>query len=114
VYELIKSNQISPLFFVSVVSPRLLFPSTIWTLIPPALTTSAHVFVGGVLVFSAWWGFFPHPPFYVVGGLPFGSVERFLSAFSFFFFLCVAFPSTVFYPSVSTGAVAGASGRGVS
>jgi hypothetical protein len=106
--------RLSPLVFVSVVSPRLPFPSTIWTLIPPVQTTSAHVFFAGVLVFIGWWGFFPCPPYCVIGGLPFVSVAHILSASAFFLCLCVALPSTVFHPSVSTGAVAGASGRGVS
>jgi hypothetical protein len=65
-------------------------------------------------IFIGWWDFFPHPPFCVIGGLPFVSVARILSAAMFLLFLSVAFPSTVFHPSVSTGAVAGASGRGVS
>jgi hypothetical protein len=38
---------LSPLIFIGVVNPRLPFPSTIWTLNPLALMTSAHVFLGG-------------------------------------------------------------------
>jgi hypothetical protein len=34
--------HLSPLIFVGVVSPTLPFPSTIWILIPPVLTTSAR------------------------------------------------------------------------
>jgi hypothetical protein len=37
-----------------------------------------------------------------------------LSTSIFFFFLCIAIPSTVFQPSISIGAVVGALGRGVS
>jgi hypothetical protein len=80
---------LSPLVFVGVVSPRLQFPSTVWTLIPPVRTTSAHVFFAGVLVFIAWWGFLPRPLFCVVGGLPIVAVARLLSASAFFLFLCV-------------------------
>jgi hypothetical protein len=69
---------------------------------------------GGVLVFVGWWDLFPCLRFFVVRGLPLFSVAHFLSASSFFFFLCIAFPSTVFHPSISTGAVVGASGPGVS
>jgi hypothetical protein len=83
-------------------------------LIPPLLTTSTHIFLVKVLLGRGWWEFFPYPPFFIVGGLLFVSSTRFLSASSFFFFRCVAFPSTVFHPSVCTGAVAGASGRGMS
>jgi hypothetical protein len=105
---------LSPLIFVSVVSPRLPFPSTIWTLIAPFLMTSAHIFFAGVLFGHCWWEFFARPPFFVVGGLLRVSVARSLSAASLFLFLCIAFPSAVFQPSVATGAVVGASGRGVS
>jgi hypothetical protein len=57
--------RLSPLLAVGVVSPRLPFPSTIWTLIPPLLMTSTQVFlVEGVFV-RGWWVFFPLPPFFV-------------------------------------------------
>jgi hypothetical protein len=46
--------------------------------------------------------------------MPFVLFASFLSASAVFFFLCIAFPSTIFQPSVSTRAVVGASGRGVS
>jgi hypothetical protein len=106
--------HLSPLIFVGVVSPRLPFPSSIWTLMPPLLMTSAHVFFVGVLFSHSWWEFFPHPPFFVVGGLSLISVTHFLPTCSFFFFLGVPFPSTVLQPSVSTGVVAGALGSGAS
>jgi hypothetical protein len=106
--------HLSPLIFVSVVSPRLPFPGTIWTLIRTLLMTSAHVFLLEVLLGCGWWEFFPCPPFFVTGVLPFISFTLFLSASAVFFFLCVAFPSTVFHPSVSTGVVVGALGRGMS
>jgi hypothetical protein len=104
----------SPLLIIGVVSPRWPFPSTIWTLIPPLLMTSAHVFLVEVVFGCGWWEFFPCPPFFVVGVLSCISFAHILSASVLFFFLCVAFPSTVFHPSISTGAVTGASGRGVS
>jgi hypothetical protein len=61
-----------------------------------------------------WWEFFPRPPFLVIGVLSLVSFACFLSTSSFFFFLSITFPSTVFHLSVSTGAVAGVLGRGVS
>jgi hypothetical protein len=105
---------LSPLVFISAVSPRLPFPSTIWTLIPPLLTTSAHVFLVDVVLGHGWCEFFPCPPFFVLGVLLHVSFAHFLSASLFFFFLGIACPSTVVYPSVSTGAAVGALGRGVS
>jgi hypothetical protein len=45
---------LSPLFFICVASPRLLFPSTIWTLMPPALMTSAYVFSVEVVFGHSW------------------------------------------------------------
>jgi hypothetical protein len=106
--------RLSPLIFVGVVSPRLPFPSTIWTLIPLFLTTSAPVVFAEVLFGRGWWEFFPRAPFFVVGALLLVSYACFFSASLFRFFLCVAFPSTVVQPSVSTGVLAGVSGRGVS
>jgi hypothetical protein len=106
--------RLSPLVFVDVVSPRLPFPSTIWTLIPPFLMTSAHGFFSGGPFSRGWWEFFPRPPFFVVGVLSLVSVTRFLPASWLFRFLDVAFPSTVCQPSVTRGAAVGASGRGVS
>jgi hypothetical protein len=53
--------HLSPLLVVGVVSPRLPFPSTIWTLIPPLLTTSAQVFLAEGMFFRGWWVFFPLP-----------------------------------------------------
>jgi hypothetical protein len=107
--------HLSPVLVAGVVSPRLPFPSTILTLIPPLLTTSAQVFlVEGVFV-HGWWVFFPLPPFFVVGVLFAVVAARLLSALSFLLFVCLAFPSTVFYPSFTAGAVVvGASGRVVS
>jgi hypothetical protein len=104
---------LSPRFFVGgVASPRLPFPSTIWTLMPPLLTTSAQVFFAEVLVVRDWWEFFPRPPVFVVGDLLLVSIGCLLSACSFLLFFCAAFPSTVFCPSLSAGAVVvGASGR---
>jgi hypothetical protein len=61
---------LSPLFFVGgVASPRLPFPSTIWTLIPPLLTTSAPVFFAEGVVGFGWWVFLPLPPFFILGVL---------------------------------------------
>jgi hypothetical protein len=58
---------LSPRFFVSgVISPRLLFPCTIWTLMPPLLMTSAQVFFTEVLVICSWWEFFPRPRVFVI------------------------------------------------
>jgi hypothetical protein len=104
---------LSPLFFISVVCPRLPFPSIIWRLIPPFRMISAHVFFVEVVLVCGCWGFFPRPPFFIVGGLSLVSFIRFLPMSSFFFFLCVAFPSTVFHLSISKGAVVGALGTGV-
>jgi hypothetical protein len=97
---------LSPLGFIGVASPRLPFPSTIWTLIPLFLMTSAHVFFAEVLVSHGWWEFFPHPLFFVIGGLSLVSIAHFLPASSVLFFLFVTFPSTVFQPLVSGWAVA--------
>jgi hypothetical protein len=107
---------LSPLLFVGgVASPRLPFPSTIWTLIPPLLTTSAQVFFAEGVVGFGWWVFFPLPPFFVFGVLLAVVAAHSLSAFSFLLLFCAAFPSTVFHPSFSAGAVVvGASGRVVS
>jgi hypothetical protein len=41
---------ITPLIFTGIVSPRLPFPSTIWTLIPLLLTTSAYIIFVELLV----------------------------------------------------------------
>jgi hypothetical protein len=97
------------------VSPRLPFPSTIWTLIPLLLTTSAQVFLAeGVFVWG-WWVFLPLPPFVIVGVMFAVVAARLLSALSFLLFFYIAFPSTVFHPSFSTGAVVvGSLGRVVS
>jgi hypothetical protein len=107
---------LSPLLFISgVASSRLPFPSTIWTLIPPLLTTSAQVFLAEGVFVHGWWVFFPLPPFVIFGVWLVVVVARLLSALSFLLFFCTAFPSTVFYPSFSAGAVVvGASGRVVS
>jgi hypothetical protein len=60
---------LSPLFFVGdVASPRLPFPSPIWTLIPPLLMTSAQVFFAEGVFVRGWWVVFPRPPVFVVGG----------------------------------------------
>jgi hypothetical protein len=106
-------RRLSPLAFVGVESPRLPFPSTMWTFIPPLLMISAHVFLVEVLFGHGWWEFFPRPPFFVIGVLSYISFTHFLSASTLFFFLCIVFPSAVFYPSISTGAVMGVSGRGM-
>jgi hypothetical protein len=60
---------LSPLLVASCVSPRLPFPSTIWTLIPALLTTSAEVFLAEGVLIRGWWVFFPCPPFFVIGVL---------------------------------------------
>jgi hypothetical protein len=107
--------RLSPLLVVGVVSPRLPFASTIWTLIPPLLTTSAQVFLVEGAFVQGWWVFFPLLPFFIVGVLLAVVDARLLSAFSFLLFLSVAFAFTVFHLSFSTGAVVvGASGRVVS
>jgi hypothetical protein len=94
---------------------RLYFPSTIWTLIPPLLTTSAQVFSAEGVFVRGWWAFLPLPPFIIFGVWLAVVAARLLSALSFLLFFCAAFPSTVFHPSFSTGAVVvGASGRVVS
>jgi hypothetical protein len=59
-------------------------------------------------------GLLPYLLFFIIRGLLFVSFPYFLSAFLFLFFLYIAFPSIVFHPSISTGAVVGALGRGVS
>jgi hypothetical protein len=118
----IKSNLyatpplLSPLFFISgVASPRLPFPTTIWTLMPSLLMTSAQVFFTEVLVICSWSEFFPHLPVFVIRGLLLVSIAHLLLAFSFFLFFYTAFPSTVFYLSHSARVVVvGASGRVVS
>jgi hypothetical protein len=107
--------RLSPLLVLGVVSPRLPFPSTISTLIPPFLMTSAQVFLAEGVFSHGWWVFFPLPPFIVLGVLLAVVAARLLSAFSFFLFFCVAFPCTVFHPSFSAWAVVvGASGIVVS
>jgi hypothetical protein len=107
--------HLSPLLVIGVVSPRLPFPSTIWTLIPPLLTTSAQVFLAEGVFVRGWWVFLPLPRFFVVGVLFVVVTARLLSALSFLLFFCAAFPSTVFHLSFSAGAVVvGASGRVVS
>jgi hypothetical protein len=59
---------LSPLFLIGgVASPRLPFPSTICTLIPPLLMTSAQVFLAEVVFVRGWCVFFPLPPFVVFG-----------------------------------------------
>jgi hypothetical protein len=93
--------HLSPLIFISVRSPRLLFPSTIWMLIPPFQISSSHVFFVEVLFSCGWWEFFPRPLFFVIRGLSLLSITHFLPASSVLFFLCTAFPSTIFQPSVS-------------
>jgi hypothetical protein len=105
--------RLSPLIFISVVSPRLPFTSTFWMLIPPLLMTSAHVLLVEVLLGYGWWEFFPRRPFFVIRVFSCTISVLLLSASSVSFFHCIAFPSTVFQPSVSTGAVAGALGRAV-
>jgi hypothetical protein len=59
--------RLSPLLVFGVVSPRLPFPSTIWTLIPPLLTTSTQVFLAEGVFVRGWWVFLPLPPVFVVG-----------------------------------------------
>jgi hypothetical protein len=88
--------HLAPLVFLGVVSPRLPFPSTMWTLIPPFLMISTHIFLVEVLWGRGWWEFFPCPLFFVVGVLSLVSFAWFLSASTVFFFLYVAFPSIVF------------------
>jgi hypothetical protein len=106
---------LSPLLAIGVVSPRLPFPSTIWTLIPPLLMTSAQVFLAEGVFVHGWWVFFPLPLFFIVGVLFAVVAACLLSALSFLLFFCVAFPSTVFHLPLSTGAVVvGVSGRVVS
>jgi hypothetical protein len=95
--------HLSPLLAIGIVRPRFPFPSTIWTLIPPLLTISAQVFFAEGVFICGWWLFFPLPPFFVVGVLFAVVAARLLSALSFLLFFCVAFPSTVFHPSFSTG-----------
>jgi hypothetical protein len=80
---------------MAVVSPRFLFPSTIWTLIPPLFMTSTYAFLVEVLLACSWWEFFPYLPFFDISGLSLTSFVLVLSTSAFFFFLCVAFPSTV-------------------
>jgi hypothetical protein len=106
----------SPLFLISgVANLRLLFPSTIWILMPPLLMTSAQVFFAEVSIIHGWWEFFPYPPVFIIGGLLLVSVAHLLSAFSFLLFFCAALPSTVFHLSFSARAVVvGASGSVVS
>jgi hypothetical protein len=106
---------LSPRLVVDVVSPRLAFPSTIWTLMPPLLMTSVQVFLAEGVFVRGWWVFFPLPPFVVLGVLLAVVAARLLSALSFLLFFCAAFPFTVCHPSFSAGAVAvGASGIVVS
>jgi hypothetical protein len=107
---------LSPLFFISgVASPRLPFPSTIWTLIPPLLMTSAQVFFAEGVVGFGWWVFFPLPPVFIFGVFFAVVAARSLMAFSFLLFFHASFPSTVFHPSFATRAVVvGVSGRVVS
>jgi hypothetical protein len=107
---------LSPRFFVGgVASPRLPFPSTVWTLMPPLLMTSAQVFFIEVLVVRGWCEFFPRPPVLIVRGLLLVSITHLLLVFSFLLFFCMAFPSTIFHPSFSTRAVVvGVSGSMVS
>jgi hypothetical protein len=107
--------RLSPLLAIGVVSPRLPFPSTIWTLIPPLLMTSAQVFFTEGVFVHGWWVFFPLPPVFFVGVLFMVIAAYLLSALSSLLFFCVAFPSTVFHPPLSTGAVVvGVLGRVVS
>jgi hypothetical protein len=93
--------RLCPLLVVGVVSPRLPFPSTILTLIPPLLTTSAQVFLAEAVLVCGWWVFFPLPPFFILGVLLVVVAAHLLSALSFFLFVCIAFPSTVFHLSFS-------------
>jgi hypothetical protein len=60
--------------------------------------------VEGVFI-QGWWVFFPLPPFFIVGLLLAVVAPHLLSALSFLLFFCIAFPSTVFHPSFSSGAV---------
>jgi hypothetical protein len=106
--------HLSPLIFVSIASPRLPFPSTIWTLIPPFLMTSAYVFFMEVLFGHGWWEFLPCLLFFIIGGLSLISITYFLPTSSVLFFLCIAFPSTVFQLLVLIGVVVVVSVRGVS
>jgi hypothetical protein len=105
--------HLSPLIFSGIVSPRLPFPSTIWTLIPLLLRISVHVFLVEIVFGHSWWEFFPCLLFFVIGVFSCPVSVLLLSATSVFFFHCVAFPSTVFQLSVSTGVVVGVSGRGM-
>jgi hypothetical protein len=88
--------RLSPLIFIRVVSPRLPFPSIIWTLIPPFLMISTHVLFMEVLLGHGWCQFFPHPPCLVIRVLLFISVTRFLSASAVLFCLHTVLPCTVF------------------
>jgi hypothetical protein len=97
---------LSPLFFVGgVASPRLPFPSTIWTLIPPLLTTSAQVFLAEGVFVHGWWIFFALPPFVVFGVWLAVVAAHLLSALSVLLFFCAAFPSTVFVTLGTVSAV---------
>jgi hypothetical protein len=106
---------LSPLLAIGVVSLRLPFPSTIWTSIPPLLMTSAQVFFAEGVFIHGWWVFFPLPPVFFIGVLFVVIIAYLLSALPFLLFFCMAFPSTVFHPPLSTGAVVvGVLGRVVS
>jgi hypothetical protein len=93
--------HLSPLIFIGVVSPRLPFPSIIWTLIPPFLMISTHVLFMEVLLGHGWCQFFPHPPCLVIRVLLFICFTQFLSASAALFCLHVVLPCTVFQPSIS-------------
>jgi hypothetical protein len=107
--------HLSPLHIViGVANPRLLFPSTIWTLMPLLFMTSAQVFFAEGIFCWGWWVFFPLPLFFVIGILLSIVIICLWAAFLLFLFLCIAFPCTIFYSLFPAGAVVGASGRVVS
>jgi hypothetical protein len=61
--------------------PRLPFPRTICTLIPPLRTTAAHVFAAQwfPVLFVSWWAFLPRPPCLSFGVLSCGVAIHCLS-----------------------------------
>jgi hypothetical protein len=74
--------------------------------------TSAQVFLAEAVFVHGWWVFCPHPPVFIIRVLFVVVAAHLLLALLFLLFFYVAFPSTVFHPPLSTGAVVlGTSGR---
>jgi hypothetical protein len=81
---------------------------------PLLFMTSTQVFLAEGVFIHSWQVFCPLLLFFIVGVLFAVGIAHLLSALLFLLFFCMAFTSTVFHLSLSTGAVVGALGRAVS